>query len=206
MGKTRYYVAASIDGFIADRDGGLRWLLQFGFEEFQAEYDAFLAEVGVVVMGSATYEFLLGEGGPWAYPEQVSWVLTSRPLPLPELPPVALQSGERQSGELQHGESQVGELQAGALRFARGDVSALHAQWLETAAGRDVWIVGGGHVAAQVADAGLIDEIVLTTMPVVLGAGTPLLPIAATSGVLAAAGTHVHPSGAITTTYAMPRR
>lgn len=179
-GKTQYYVAASVDGYIADREGGLEWLLQFGFEEFQGGYDAFLAEVGVVVMGSATYEFVLAEGGPWAYPEQVSWVLSSRPLPLPE----------QQEGE---------------LRFARGDVAELHAQWVEAAGGRNVWIVGGGDVAAQVADAGLLDEIVLTTMPVVLGTGTPLLPIAATSGVLTASGTHVHPSGAISTRYALPR-
>ncbi|MGD8194787.1 dihydrofolate reductase family protein [Herbiconiux sp. P18] len=176
MTKTQYYVAASLDGFIADRHGGLDWLLQFGFEEFQGDYDAFLAEVGVVVMGSSTYEFVLKEGGVWGFPDQVAWVLSSRRLPVAE---------------------------GGDVRFARGDVTALHREWAAAAAGRNIWVVGGGSVAAQVADAGLLDEILLTTVPVVLGAGTPLLPLSAASGVLRLDSTHAHPSGAITSGYTL---
>jgi dihydrofolate reductase len=174
--KTQYYVAASVDGFIADREGGLEWLLQFGFEEFNDTYEAFLAGVGVVVMGARTYEFLLAEGGPWSYPDHVSWVLTSRHLPKAE---------------------------GGDIRFASAPVADLHADWVRAAGGKNVWIVGGGDVAAQVADAGLLDEIVLTTMPVVLGAGVPLLPLSAATGALTASGTHLYPSGAVGTTYAL---
>jgi dihydrofolate reductase len=176
--KVQYYVAASVDGFIADRVGGLEWLLAFGFEEFTEGYEAFLAEVGVVVMGAATYEFVLAEGHEWSYAEQVSWVLTHRNLPV---------------------------MEGGDIRFAHGDVRELHAQWVEAAAGRNIWIVGGGDVAAQVADAGLLDEIVLTTMPVVLGAGTPLLPVAADSTALALTSTEVLPSGAIASRYSVRR-
>ncbi|GAA2222136.1 dihydrofolate reductase family protein [Herbiconiux moechotypicola] len=177
--KTQYYVAASVDGFIADRENGLGWLLQFGMEEFTSDYEEFLAGVGVIVMGSRTYEWLLAEGSAWAYPDHVAWVLTSRELP-------AFPGG-------------------GDIRFATGDVSALHAEWVRVAAGRNVWIVGGGEVAAQVADAGLLDELLLTTMPVVLGAGAPLLPVARLSTDLAASNTVVHPGGAVSTRYAISR-
>ena len=179
MTKTQYYVAASIDGFIADRDNRLDWLMQFGFDDFTADYEEFLAEVGVVVMGSRTYEFVLGEDATtWAYPDQVTWVLTRRELPL---------------------------VPGGDIRMSRGDVTALHSEWVTAAAGKNIWIVGGGDVAAQVADAGLLDEILLTTMPVVLGAGTPLLPIARVSPVLRATGTRLlEPSGAVSTTYTLP--
>lgn len=176
MTTTQYYVAASLDGFIADRHGGLVWLLQFGFEEFQAGYDAFLAEVGVIVMGSATYEFVLGEGEPWGYTAQTTWVLTTRELP---------------------------DIEGADVRFSHGAVADLHREWVAAAGGKNIWIVGGGAVAAQVADAGLLDEIVLTTMPVVLGAGTSLLPVAGTSDVLRLESTDVHPSGAITSRYAL---
>ena len=46
------------------------------------------------------------------------------------------------------------------------------------AAGRNVWVVGGGVLAAQFADAGLLDELIVSIIPVVLGSGKPLLPLA----------------------------
>jgi len=179
MTKTQYYVAASIDGFIADREGSLDWLMRFGMEEFQGDYEAFLADVGVVVMGSGTYEWLLADGiAEWPYARQVSWVLTSRVLP---------------------------ETAGGDIRFVQGSVVELHPQWLEAAAGKNIWVVGGGDVAAQVADAGLLDEIVLTTMPVVLGAGTPLLPVGAVSTEYDVESSRLLPSGAVTTVYRTSR-
>jgi len=175
MTKTQYYVAASIDGFIADRDNGLDWLMQFGFEEFTADYEAFIADVGVVVMGSRTYEWLLAEGSPWGYADQAAWVLTTR-----ELPPI-------------EGGSDI--------RFAAGDIAELHVEWVAAAGDKNIWIVGGGDVAAQVADAGLLDEIVLTTMPVVLGAGAALLPVSGNSGVFDLVSTQLFPGGAIGAVY-----
>jgi dihydrofolate reductase len=175
MTKTQYYVAASIDGYIADRDNGLDWLMQFGFEEFTADYETFLAEVGVVVMGSRTYEFLLDDNPEkWPYPDHVSWVLTNRELPL---------------------------IPGGDIRMTRGDVAALHQEWVTAAGDKNIWVVGGGDLAAQVADAGLLDEILLTTMPVVLGAGAPLLPVSGVTGVFELVSTQLFPSGAIGAVY-----
>ena len=82
MARTLYYVASSIDGFIADADDRIDWLLQFGFEKFDAHYQRFLAGIGAMVMGAATYEFLLAdETQAWPYAEIPTWVVTHRDLP-----------------------------------------------------------------------------------------------------------------------------
>ena len=176
MSRTIYYVATSIDGFIADSANDLGWLLQFGFEEFQEQYGAFLSGIGALVMGSGTYEWLLREGEPWGYGTLPTWVLTSRELP---------------------------QTPGADITFADEHVSAVHAAALAAAGDRDVWVIGGGHVAAQFADAGLLDELQLTVMPVLLGSGTPLLPVAATSAPLALVRTRTFASGAIEAVYSL---
>jgi dihydrofolate reductase len=78
VGNVVLYIAASLDGFIADRNGGVGWL-----DDYQAVdygYEAFLDTVGVVVMGAATYEQAL-TFGPWPYAGKTTYVFTHRPLP-----------------------------------------------------------------------------------------------------------------------------
>ena len=62
------------------------------------------------------------------------------------------------------------------IRFARGDVRPVHADMVAAAAGRNVWIVGGGELAGQFYDHGLLDELFVQVGSVTLGAGKPLLP------------------------------
>lgn len=154
MPKTQYYTAASLDGFVATPDHDLAWLLQFG--DVPSSYDAFTREVGAVAMGSSTYAWLLRhhvrpEGRPaqpWPYAVP-AWVFSSRPQPVV----------------------------AGAdVRFVRGDVRPAHAELVAAAGGKNVWIVGGGDLAGQFVDAGLLDELIVQVAPVTLGAGAPLLP------------------------------
>jgi dihydrofolate reductase len=173
---TRYYVAASADGFIADRDDGLEWLLSFGFEEFQAHYDAFFADVGALVMGAGTYDFMLDQE--WPYVELPVWVVTHRERP------------GREGAD---------------VRFVQGPVTDLHPRIVESARGRDVWLVGGGNLAAQFADAGLLDQLLVTYMPVVLGAGRPVLPVSDHLD-LRLEGTTPFPSGAVEFAYSVVRR
>lgn len=62
MTRTQYYVASSIDGYIADSTGPLDWLTPFrDVPGITAHYEGFLAGVGAIAMGASTYEFLLGE-------------------------------------------------------------------------------------------------------------------------------------------------
>ena len=59
MARFRYYVAASVDGYIADRNNELDWLLAFdGFDGHQQSYDDFLAGIGALVMGRDTYAWM----------------------------------------------------------------------------------------------------------------------------------------------------
>ena len=62
------------------------------------------------------------------------------------------------------------------LTFVSGDVASVHAEMLHAAAGRNVWLVGGGDLVGQFADAGLLDEVLVSIAPVTLGRGAPLLP------------------------------
>jgi dihydrofolate reductase len=57
----------------------------------------------------------------------------------------------------------------------RGDVAPVHAEMVAAAGGKNVWIVGGGDLVGQFADAGLLDQVIVYIAPVTLGAGAPLL-------------------------------
>ena len=178
MAKVQYYVASTIDGFIADENDNIDWLLQFGFKSFQDDYDRFIADVGAIIMGSTTYEWIIGEGEPWAYGATPVWVLTTR-----DLPPVA----------------------GADIRFFHGQVSDLHRDALAAAGGKNVWVVGGGNVAAQFADKGLLDELVLTVMPIVLGSGKKLLPIGGVTEPLTLVQTTAFEQGAVGLRYRLTK-
>ena len=152
MSKIQYYVASTLDGFIADEHDDLSWLLQFGMADFSEHYERFFAEVGALVLGATTYEWVLREGGGWPYGSMPTWVLTHRRLEVPD---------------------------GADIRFASGDVAVVADAATAAAAGRNVWVVGGGPVAAQFLDAGRLDELLVTYMPVALGRGRPLLPVGA---------------------------
>jgi len=153
MTRTQYYVAASIDGYIADAEGKLGWLFQFnGIPGVDEHYKAFLANVGALVMGAATYEFLLGEKlETWPYAGLPTWVFTHRELPA---------------------------FPGADLRFTSEDVGVVYEQMARAAGGKNIWLMGGGNLVAQFARRGLVHEILLGVAPVVLGGGAPLLPAA----------------------------
>ncbi len=149
--KTVYYTASSLDGFIVDTEDSLDWLISRDIDQQGPfGYDEFIKTVGALVMGSATYEWLVkNQPGEWMY-EQPSWVLTHRPQLISADHPVQVFSG---------------------------DVTELQPRLVDAAAGKDVWVVGGGEVAAQFVTAGLIDEMVVSYAPCSLGAGSPVLPV-----------------------------
>ena len=62
------------------------------------------------------------------------------------------------------------------VQFVRGDVRPVHEAMTAAAGGKNIWLVGGGELVGQFADAGLLDEIIAGVAPVTLGAGAPLLP------------------------------
>ncbi len=74
-----YYVACSLDGFIATESGGVDWLSPYNSSEFG--YADFYAPIDALLMGSHTYEFTLGQGD-WPSADKPSWVFTHRDLPV----------------------------------------------------------------------------------------------------------------------------
>jgi dihydrofolate reductase len=148
VSRTQYYTAVTLDGFIADPDNSLDWLFKVKRDEHgPMNYEDFIVGVGALAMGATTYEWIV-EYGSWPY-EQPSWVFTHR-----ELPTVA--------------DAQI--------EFVSGDVAPVHEAMVRAAGGKNVWIVGGGDLAGQFADAGLLDEVRVGIAPVTIGAGAPLLP------------------------------
>ncbi|WP_280832707.1 dihydrofolate reductase family protein [Mycolicibacterium frederiksbergense] len=149
--KTVYYTASSLDGFIVDPDDSLDWLLSRDIDQQGPfGYDGFIKTIGALVMGSATYEWLVkNQPGEWMY-EQPAWVLTHRPQIIAAEHPVQVFSG---------------------------DIAEVHPKLVAAAAGKDVWVLGGGDVAAQFVAEGLIDEMVVSYAPCSLGAGSPVLPV-----------------------------
>jgi dihydrofolate reductase len=80
MAETVLYIAASVDGFVADADGDVAWLDEYGDGESTDRYEAFFAGVDRLVMGSRTYEQVLGFGE-WPYGSTPTVVVTRRDLP-----------------------------------------------------------------------------------------------------------------------------
>ena len=192
MATTAYYCASSLDGYIAEADDSLDWLVNYqGASEPDAGepgpmsegggYARFYERVAALVMGSVTYEWILDHldvagGGEWPYPGKPCWVLSSRHLTLPDAEGVD-------------------------VRVVDAPVAELYEE-MATAAGAGVlWVVGGGGVASDFAAEGLLDEIHLTVVPVVLGAGKPLFARRLPSGPLRLAETRAFRNGMVELRY-----
>ena len=78
MARIRLYVATSLDGFIADGDGGVDWMAPYDARLYG--YDKFLAEIGAVVMGRRTFEMINATGEDWPYQGRHVIVLSSETL------------------------------------------------------------------------------------------------------------------------------
>nr|WP_077488360.1 dihydrofolate reductase family protein [Sinomonas mesophila] len=150
---TQFYTASSIDGFIADPEHSLSWLLTRDIDgRGPMNYNAFIAEVGAIAMGANTYRWILDhpealEDGRWPY-RQPTWVFTHGGVPTVD----------------------------GDIRVTSAPVAEVHGEMIQAAGGRNLWVVGGGGLAGQFADSGLLDEIWVQYAPVALGSGAPLLP------------------------------
>jgi dihydrofolate reductase len=183
----RYYCAATLDGYIAESDDRLDWLLTYEGEfegadsdEGQAGYQTFYEGIGAMVMGSVTYEWVLAHGGGWAYKGKPTWVLSSRQLDQPEDDEVDIRVVDAKVPDL------IDE-----LRDAAGE--------------RDLWVVGGGNVASQFADHGLLDRVEMTIVPVVLGEGKPLFDRRLPGGPMQLIGSRTFSSGMVGLTYEVRR-
>lgn len=145
---TYYYTASSLDGFIADSDNSLSWLLSRDVDhEKDMGFETFRPLIGACAMGATTWQWICdNDEGEWS--AKPTWVFTHRD----DLPP------------------------APSVTFTQAPVEEVHAAMVAAAGGLGTWIVGGGDLVGQFADAGLLDEIWVQHAPITLGSGAPLLP------------------------------
>ncbi|MBL7978184.1 MAG: dihydrofolate reductase [Bacteroidetes Order II. Incertae sedis bacterium] len=147
MGRVVLYIATSIDGYIAGEQGEMNWLEQFpNPEKEDYGYVHFLSGVEAVVMGRKTYEHILSLGVDWPYPEQKTYVASRNGFFKVNTPHTEVVTSE------------VGH-------FLRG---------LQEKAIQDIWLVGGGELNAYCLEEGVIDQMILTLIPILLGKGRPL--------------------------------
>ena len=166
MTRTQYDTAVSLDGFIADEQDSLTWLEELGDDpDNTAIFEEFMDGVGAMAMGATTYRWVVDSLELTRHPERwtdvyadiPTWVFTHHPLPV---------------------------VPGANVRFVAGDVAQYHPEMVRAAGGRNVWVVGGGPLAAQFASAALLDDIILSMAPVTLGAGRPVMPLRLDAGVL----------------------
>lgn len=147
--RVTVHMAASLDGFIARRDGRVDWLETSDKFEGGATMDpefvaAFLETIDCYVMGSRTYETALdfeSKGFGWSYGTKPTFVLTHRALPRTR----------------------------DTVEFHAGDLAELVARLRGTF--RSIWVVGGGFVCGECLRLGLADEVRYSILPIVIGDG-----------------------------------
>lgn len=151
--RVTVHMAASLDGFVARRDGNVDWLETTdeyaAGEEFDPEYvESFLASIDCYVMGSGTYEVAArfdAQGYGWPYGDKPTFVLTSRHLP------------------------RIRE----TIVFHNGDPAALINEDLRPNY-RSIWIAGGASAAGTCLRLGVVDVVRVSILPILIGDGVRL--------------------------------
>lgn len=178
------HMVASLDGFIARRDGSVDWMdvtseYPEGVTLAPEDVNAFLAAVDCYVMGSRTYETALRfetDGMGWAYGEKPTIVLTSRDLPSPH------HSVEFYSGDLT-------ELIDGRLRKSY----------------RQIWVVGGSNLTTDCIRRGLVDEVHYAILPILIGEGIRFFEPVENDVNLQLCGSTCYQNGMVELRYRIPR-
>jgi dihydrofolate reductase len=169
--KASVFIATSLDGFIAREDGSLDWLPLGGGEPHG--YDEFMATIDALVIGRKTFETVL-EFDSWPYGQKPVVVLSSRPNDL-AAPPGA-----------------VCEMMAATPH----DVVARLSE-----RGMEHLYIDGGVTIQSFLEAGLIQRMIITRVPVLLGSGIPLFGPLSRETRFAHVGTRSYPSGLVQSEY-----
>jgi dihydrofolate reductase len=156
MRKVKYFVANSLDNFIARPDGAVEWLFMDGTDYGMGE---FFASIDTILMGRKTYEFALAHS-----PQPKRKIKKAKPRSASK-PSMSSYVFSRTLNPEEHEEANIISENAGA--FVRN---------LKSEEGKDIWLMGGGELASSLFAENLVDEISLNVHPVLLGRGIPLFP------------------------------
>jgi dihydrofolate reductase len=142
--KVTYYVASSLDGYIAKEDGDVSWLEELDISLEEAGYDEFYSTVDAIVMGRKTYEMII-TFGQWPYGDKPIWVCTSSEVKA-----------------MEGCNLQVGNTPETAYQSA-SEMNINH-----------LWLVGGGSLSSSFLQNNLLTNVSLSLMPIILGNGIKL--------------------------------
>lgn len=144
MGKVILYIATSLDGYIAGKDDDISWLDSYNDVEYG--YQRFYTTIGAIIQGRRTYDIEVANG--WENSHSIPKIILSHSI--------AEQKPARPD-----------------ITFINGDISEA-LQKAKQATDKNIWILGGADVAQQFINRELVDEIVLTIVPVLLREGIRL--------------------------------
>ena len=144
MRKIVLYIASSLDGYIARRNGGVDWLDNFNDTGEDYGYYKFYDSIDVTLMGNKTYKTSMSLGD-FPYKVKKNYVFTKQNI----LP------------------------QADYVEFINNNIVSFSKE-LKTQKGKDIWLIGGTQINELFFNNEIIDELILTVMPVTLGNGIPL--------------------------------
>lgn len=147
MKKIKLYIATSLDGYIARPDGNLDWLFKYPMPTgTEYGYKDLIDSIDVMVMGGRTYREILKIDSIWPYKDKKTYIVS------------------RHTTETQEN-----------IEFVTQNIISKITE-LKNEQGRDIWLVGGGELISILLNAGLVDELQISYIPIILGAGIPLLP------------------------------
>jgi dihydrofolate reductase len=143
--KLILYISCSLDGYIAGPNDDLSFLNLMQLEGEDYGYQAFVDSVDTVIVGRRTYDWVVNQGYDFPHTDKECYILSSQP---------------RQK--------------QGSLTFYQGDLKELVQRLKSSNSSKHIFCDGGAQVVHQLLAAQLIDEIILSVVPVLLGAGTRL--------------------------------
>ncbi|TQV74092.1 dihydrofolate reductase [Aliikangiella marina] len=169
--KVTYYVAASLDGFIAKADGDVSWLEQLGIPMEDTGYDVFFSSVDGLIMGRKTYQ-LINTFGDWPYGSKPVWVCSHQSVNAS--PGINLQDENTPQ-----------------LAFEAAEAKGIS----------HLWCVGGGNLASSLIEIEKLSNIYLSLMPIILGDGINLFSQLNNAQSIRLKQQNTHPSGMIQLEY-----
>lgn len=149
MTRITLFAACSIDGYIARSDGSLDWLYAIpNPDNIDHGYGDLLARTSSIIMGRITYTDLLGFGIGWPYTDIKTYVVSADPSFNAETP-----NTEKLTGDI-----------ASSVRRIKSNQE------------KDIWLVGGGQLVTYFLNNELIDRMIISVIPIILGDGIRLFP------------------------------
>jgi dihydrofolate reductase len=149
MGKVVLYIATSLDGFIAGPKGELEWLHAIPMpEQGDYGYSALISSIHATIMGRKTYDLVMSFGVEWPYPGLISYIATT-------------------DKNFKVSSPETFTIQKDLLSFVHE---------LKASSEKDIWLIGGGNLITYFLNHDLLDRMILTMIPTIIGEGLPLFP------------------------------